>query len=141
MTNQRKVTMNTGEQTIAFARQFEGLAARVFEAHTDATLVEQWIAPRGTELTMRSWDARTGGRSYVVAGLGGEWTFHGLFHEVAAPSRLVQTFEFEGAQSTRALGDPHLHRYRRRASSYSRAVRLPVSRGPGCHAGPRQWQV
>ncbi len=97
MTNQRTVTINAGEQTIAFSREFEAPAARVFEAHTDATLVEQWIGPRGTQLTMRSWDARTGGSwSYIVAGLGGEWAFHGSFHEVAAPSRLVQTFEFEG---------------------------------------------
>ena len=97
MTNQRTVTINAGEQTIAFSREFEAPAARVFEAHTDPNLVEQWIGPRGTKLTMRSWDARTGGSwSYVVAGLGGEWAFHGTFHEVAAPSRLVQTFEFEG---------------------------------------------
>src|SRR6188508_3416299 len=97
MTNQRTVTINAGEQTIAFSREFEAPAARVFEAHTDAALVEQWIGPRGTQLTMRSWDARTGGSwSYVVAGKGGEWAFHGSFHEVTAPSRLVQTFEFEG---------------------------------------------
>ena len=97
MTNQRTVTINAGEQTIAFSREFEAPATRVFEAHTDATLVEQWIGPRGTQLTMRAWDARTGGSwSYVVAGLGGEWAFHGTFHEVAGPSRLVQTFEYEG---------------------------------------------
>jgi uncharacterized protein YndB with AHSA1/START domain len=45
---------------------------------------------------MREFDARTGGCwSYVIAGGGGEWAFHGSFHEVTAPSRLVQTFEFE----------------------------------------------
>ena len=37
MTNQRTVTINAGEQTIAFSREFEAPAARVFEAHTDAT--------------------------------------------------------------------------------------------------------
>ncbi len=53
---------------------------------------------------MRAWDARTGGSwSYVVAGLGGEWAFHGTFHEVAAPIRLVQTFEFEGTPERPSL--------------------------------------
>ena len=46
---------------------------------------------------MRHYDARTGGSwSYVVVGLGGEWAFHGTFHEVTAPTRMVQTFEYEG---------------------------------------------
>jgi uncharacterized protein YndB with AHSA1/START domain len=97
MTNQRTVTMNAGEQTIAFSREFEAPAARVFEAHIEPVLVAQWIGPRGTQLTMREFDARTGGSwSYVVAGRGGEWAFHGSFHEVTAPRRIVQTFEFEG---------------------------------------------
>ena len=97
MTNQRTVTMNAGEQTIAFSREFEAPPARVFEAHIDPALVAQWIGPRGTQLTMREFDARTGGSwSYVVAGRGGEWAFHGSFHEVTAPRRMVQTFEFEG---------------------------------------------
>jgi uncharacterized protein YndB with AHSA1/START domain len=76
----------------------------VFEAHTNAALVARWIGPRGTELAMREFDARTGGRwSYVVAGLGGEWAFFGSFHEVTAPSRMVQTFEYEGAPQRPSL--------------------------------------
>jgi len=97
MTNRRTVTASPGEQTIAFSREFEAPATRVFEAHTDAALVAQWIGPRGTELRMREFEARTGGSwSYVVAGKGGEWAFHGSFHEITSPSRIVQTFEFEG---------------------------------------------
>ena len=97
MTNQRTVTAKPGEQSIAFAREFEAPAALVFQAHTDATLIPQWTGPSGTELVMREFDARTGGCwSYVISGPGGEWGFHGSFHEVTAPRRLVQTFEFEG---------------------------------------------
>ncbi len=96
MSNVRTVTATAGEQTISFSREFEAPAAHVFEAHIDPALVARWIGPRGTNLTFRDWDARTGGSwSYVVAGLGGEWAFHGSFHEVTAPSRLVQTFEFD----------------------------------------------
>lgn len=98
MTKERIVTANAGEQSITFTRQFEAPAADVFEAHTDACLIAQWIGPRGTELRMREFDARTGGCwSYVVvAGSGDEWAFHGSFHEVTAPGRLVQTWEYEG---------------------------------------------
>ena len=72
-------------------------AARVFDAHVDPDLVAQWIGPRGTRLGMRHYDARSGGSwSYVVAGLDGEWAFHGSFHEVTTPTRIVHTFEYEG---------------------------------------------
>ncbi len=98
MSNQRTVTAEAGEQSMAFSREFDAPAANVFAAHTDADLLGRWTGPRGTKLVMRAFDARTGGSwSYVIAaGDGGVWAFHGSFHEVTAPSRLVQTFEFEG---------------------------------------------
>ena len=96
MTNQRQVTMTAGEQTISFTREFDAPAARVFAAHIDPDLIPRWIGPRGTTVEMRHFDARTGGRwSYVVVGRSGRWAFYGSFHEVTAPSRLVQTFEYE----------------------------------------------
>ena len=96
MTNQRHVTITAGEQTISFSREFEAPASRVFAAHVDPELIPHWIGPRGTTVEMRHFDARTGGSwSYVVVGRGGRWPFHGSFHEVTAPSRIVQTFEYE----------------------------------------------
>lgn len=97
MTHRRTVTAEAGEQTISFTREFDAPAARVFEAHTDADLLARWIGPRGTQVRMREFDPRTGGCwSYVVAGGDGEYGFHGSFHEVSAPRRIVQTFEFDG---------------------------------------------
>jgi uncharacterized protein YndB with AHSA1/START domain len=97
MTNKRTVVAHPAQQTIGFSREFEAPAARVFQAHTDPELLAQWTGPRGTEVRMREFDARTGGCwSYVVAGHGGEWGFHGSFHEVTAPSRIVSTFEYDG---------------------------------------------
>ena len=96
MTNKRTVVAAPGDQTISFSREFEAAAARVFGAHVDADLIPQWIGPRGTEVRMRHFDARTGGSwSYVVVGLGGEWAFHGSFHEISEARRIVQTFEYD----------------------------------------------
>lgn len=96
MTDKRTVTALEGSQAIAFSREFDAPRSGVFEAHTDPGLLARWTGPAGTTLTMRAFDARTGGSwSYVIAGAGGEWSFHGSFHEVTPPSRLVQTFEFE----------------------------------------------
>ena len=43
-------------------------------------------------------DAKIGGIwRFVSRDAGGhEYAFHGVYHEVASPKRLVQTFEFEG---------------------------------------------
>ncbi|HYH91963.1 MAG TPA: SRPBCC domain-containing protein [Candidatus Saccharimonadales bacterium] len=96
MTNQRTVTAEAGAQSITFSREFEAPARRVFDAHVDADLVARWTGPRGTTVTMRAFDARTGGSwSYVVVGADREWPFHGSFHEVTAPDRIVQTWEFD----------------------------------------------
>lgn len=97
MTNKRTVTANAGDQSISFTREFEAPAALVFKAHTDADLLGKWMGPQGSRLTVREFDARTGGSwSTLISAGGQEWGFHGCFHEVTAPSRLVQTFEYEG---------------------------------------------
>jgi uncharacterized protein YndB with AHSA1/START domain len=97
MSNDRTVTARGGEQSIAFTREFEAPAALVFAAHTDPDLLGRWTGPRGTEMRVREFDARTGGCwSYVIESGDGAWAFHGSFHEVTAPDRLVQTWEFEG---------------------------------------------
>jgi len=104
MSNERTVTAQAGQQSFHWSREFEAPAAAVFEAHTDAGLVAQWIGPRGTQLRMREFDARTGGCwSYVVEGLGGAWAFHGSFHEVTAPRRIVQTFEYDDETGSPSL--------------------------------------
>jgi len=98
MVNRRTVTAPPGGQSIAFTREVEAPAARVFAAHTEIETLARWTGPRGTTVEVRAFDARAGGLwSYVVRGRDGVgWAFFGSFHEVSAPHRLVQTFEFEG---------------------------------------------
>ena len=104
MSNQRTVVAAPNEATIVFSREFEAAAAAVFEAYTDRELIGRWIGPRGTTMQVRTFEPRSGGEwSDVIEGLGGSWAFHGSVHEVTAPSRLVQTFEYEAEP-----GNPNL---------------------------------
>jgi uncharacterized protein YndB with AHSA1/START domain len=70
----------------------------VFKAFTDPTLYARWIGPRRFTLLLDTLEPRSGGRwRYVQRDQSGnEFGFHGVYHEVHAPERIIDTFEFEG---------------------------------------------
>jgi uncharacterized protein YndB with AHSA1/START domain len=73
----------------------------VFKAFTDPTLYVQWLLGpknRGLTMTLDVFEPKSGGKwRYLHKDQeGNEFWFHGVYHEVLAPERLVDTFEFEG---------------------------------------------
>ncbi|WP_022923639.1 SRPBCC domain-containing protein [Serinicoccus marinus] len=77
-------------------RVFDATPEQLVRAHTDPDLVVRWLGPRDLTMTIDRWDARTGGEYRYVHHRGEEeYAFHGCFHEVG-PTRIVQTFTFEG---------------------------------------------
>ena len=95
----RKAEVTTpSEREIHVERVFEAPRDRVFAAYTDPALIPRWWGPRGTSTSVEEMDATTGGKwRFVVRNSDGSETgFRGIFREVAAPERIVQTFEWEG---------------------------------------------
>jgi len=82
---------------IHITREFLASPAQLLRAHTDPELYMRWVGPDFLESsTIDYWDARTGGSwRYVSVVEGKEHAFRGCFHEVS-PTRLVQTFTYEG---------------------------------------------
>src|SRR5579864_7481496 len=70
----------------------------VFRAYTDPKLFARWWGPRRYENEIFKFDSRPGGEWRVVqrGKDGSEFGFHGVNHDVVAPERICQTFEFEG---------------------------------------------
>lgn len=93
------VSAEPGLPFITVTREFDAPADRVFRAHTDPELFAQWVGPRKYVTTIDYYDARSGGayRFSQSDTEGNSFAFHGSFHEITAPQRMVQTFEFEGA--------------------------------------------
>lgn len=88
---------------IRTTRDFRATPEQLFRAHTDPELYAAWVGPNDLSTRIDSWDARSGGSWRFTNIRGGEeYGFHGCFHEVS-PTRLVQTFEFEGAPGQVAL--------------------------------------
>ncbi|MEF3304346.1 SRPBCC family protein [Paenibacillus sp. GYB003] len=93
-----KITAEPGKQVIIIEREFDAPRELVFEAFTDAELYKEWNVPRKYTMTMDKFESRDGGSWRFIHhdDKGGSYAFHGVLHEVTAPERIIQTFEYEG---------------------------------------------
>jgi uncharacterized protein YndB with AHSA1/START domain len=100
MSSSKNSTITTlpSDREISMSRVFDAPRELVFKAHVDPKLAAQWWGQRSSTTIVDKLDARPGGswRFIQRAPDGSEYAFHGEFRELVAPSRIVQTFEFEG---------------------------------------------
>lgn len=91
--------------TIRIVREFDAAPEQVFRAHVDPELYAQWVGPRSITTRITRWDARTGGEWAFANDRGGEEiaAFHGSFHDVRPPERIVWTFTYDGEPDGVAL--------------------------------------
>jgi uncharacterized protein YndB with AHSA1/START domain len=94
-----------GQQDIVITRVFDASPDVVFKAFTDPNLIPNWWGPRRYETIVDRAEIRPGGswRFLNRDADGNEYAFKGVYHDVVAPERVVQTFEFEGAPGQVAL--------------------------------------
>lgn len=98
-TQTTRVSAELGLPFVDVVREFNAAAERVYRAHTDPDLFAQWIGPAKYSTRVERFVPRSGGEYRFVQSddAGNTYAFHGSFHELTPPSRMVQTFEFEGA--------------------------------------------
>ncbi len=87
-----------GKQEIISTTILDAPRELVFRAYTDPKLFVQWWGPRRYEVKIDKFDSRPGGEWRVaqVGADGAEHGFRGVNHDVVAPERICQTFEYEG---------------------------------------------
>ncbi|GGT59200.1 SRPBCC family protein [Actinomadura citrea] len=90
---------------ILLSRTFDAPRRRVFDAFTRPALLRQWHGARGWTLVVCEIDLRPGGTwRFVSHGPGGaEMGYGGVFLEVDAPARLVQSEIRDGWEAGEAL--------------------------------------
>lgn len=98
MPKNTKMIAEPGKQEILFEREFDAPRELVFEAFTDQNLYVQWIGPRGYKTKIETFEPKNGGswRFIQKDSEGNEFAFHGVYHEVTVPERIIGTFEWEG---------------------------------------------
>ena len=96
--NETRVTAEPGKQEFFITREFDAPRELVFKAFTDPNLYAQWLGPRGLTMKLEKFEPRSGGMWRYVSRdkAGNEFGFHGVNHEVLAPERIIDTFEYEG---------------------------------------------
>lgn len=87
-----------GQREIAMAYSFDAPPERVFEAWNDTSGMANWYGPEGHTLTVAEQDFRVGGAwRYGTRDESGEETvLYGVYQEIEAPSRMVNTEIFAG---------------------------------------------
>ncbi len=101
MANKTTITAEPNKQELYIIREFEAPRELVFKAYTDPELYAQWVGPNDLTMTVEKMDAFGGGSYRFLHERDGHvYAFHGVYHEVLTPSRIIGTFEFDGLPET-----------------------------------------
>ena len=94
-----RLIADPGTLEIVISRLFDVGRSALYRALTDPALIPHWCgAPEAPNTAVDLMDVRPGGswRWRFIGPAGNAVGLHGVYHDVAAPERLVYTFEFEG---------------------------------------------
>ncbi len=96
--NETTIKALPGRQELFIIREFDAPRELVYRAFTEADLLVQWLGPKNLTMKVDTFNPVNGGAwRYIHSDANGnEYGFHGVFHELQAPERIIQTFEFEG---------------------------------------------
>jgi len=97
MANKTVVTAEPGKQELFITREFDAPRELLFKAHTDPDLYIKWVGPKEMTMTIEKWECFEGGSyKFTHERDGRKYAFFGVNHEIAAPERMIGTFEFDG---------------------------------------------
>lgn len=96
--NKTQIIAEPGKQEMFLTREFDAPRELVFKAHIDPELYVQWLGPDKLVMVLETFEPRNGGswRYIHKDEAGNEYAFHGVYHEVLPPERIIGTFEFDG---------------------------------------------
>ncbi len=92
----KAIVKQVSDRELKTERIFNASRARVWDAYSKPELVAQWWG-RGNKLTVEKFEFKKGGHwRFVEHADGQSHGFEGRFAEIVAPSKIVQTFEWDG---------------------------------------------
>jgi len=94
---QTNITAEPGMKEIIVIKEFDTDRELVFKGFTDPYLYVQWIGPKGLAIKIEKFEPRDGGSYRFLQKDKNEkvFAFHGVYHEVLFPVRIIRTIEYE----------------------------------------------
>lgn len=100
------------DREVKVTRQFDAPRQLVYKAYTTPDLMKRWLlGPPGWSMPVCEMDVRVGGKfrwRWRSDADGKEFGFHGEFHEVRAPQKLVHTELYDPGEIGGDMGDGSL---------------------------------
>jgi uncharacterized protein YndB with AHSA1/START domain len=89
--------VNRDAKTMSISRVFNASPAQLWRIYTNPEFIPRWWGSRSSTTVIDAMDFRVGGHWRFVSkdAEGNEYVFRGEYVAVDAPTKLVQTFEFE----------------------------------------------
>lgn len=97
MSNKTTVIADPGSSILRIERQFDASPEKVFRVFSERQFIEKWWNPFG-KATVHMFDFVEGGAWKFSTGGDDNITFHGYYHEITSPRRIVHTSEFDNLQ-------------------------------------------
>jgi uncharacterized protein YndB with AHSA1/START domain len=80
----------------SMTREFDAPREKLWQAHTDASAIEQWWGPRKYETKVEAFEPKVGGKwKFIHTANGEKHVFFGEFREVVELERITWTFNYE----------------------------------------------
>lgn len=91
------MTAEPGRQEIFTVYELDALRELVYKVMTEPSLTGEWWGPADLTTKVEMMDVRPGGMWRVVQRdpAGAEYAFHGVYHTLKYPERIIYTFEWE----------------------------------------------
>ena len=92
------ISAEPGKQEVIIVYEIEVPRPQVFDLFTNPNLISQWWGPNQYITNVDKFEFKPGGLWRFVQhdADGNEFAFHGVYHDIDRPERIVYTFEFEG---------------------------------------------
>jgi uncharacterized protein YndB with AHSA1/START domain len=97
MSNKTTIIAEPGSSIVRIERQFDATPEKIFRIFSEQRFVEKWWSPFGTA-TVHALEFTEGGAWKFSTGGEEDITFHGFYHEITAPKRIVHTSEFDNLE-------------------------------------------
>jgi uncharacterized protein YndB with AHSA1/START domain len=98
LSTETKISLDPLRPEVLVTREFNAPRMMVFQALTNPDLYARWIGPRNLTTHVETMQPCSGGAyRFIQYDMDGHiYAFHGVYHEVNFPERIVATFEYEG---------------------------------------------